>query len=101
MIPAHKSAPRKLISGVLLASAMSLVQAGPAQAAMTKAECQAKAKADYDNALNACYQWASDPDPYRTCINDAGYAHHIAYKRCQRLPNVPTVDRATLKASSR
>lgn len=81
------SANSRLALNLLLASGLALGAVQTAQAAQTRAECVAKARSDYDSAVNACWQWASDPDPYNSCMNDAAFAHQTAYQKCQKIVN--------------
>lgn len=95
----------RLVRNLLLATSFVLGAAQTAQAAPTRTECLEKAQADYDNAVSACWHWASDPDPYVSCLNQAAAAHQTASSKCKRIINRPPVlapvDRPTQKAPSR
>lgn len=95
----------RLICDLLLATAFAFGAVETAHAAPTTSECLEKAQADYDSAVSACRHWASDPDPYVTCLNEAAFAHHVAYKKCQKIirrpPALPPVDKPIQRAPSR
>lgn len=95
----------RMFRGLVLASGFAFGPVQMAHAAPTKAECLERAQADYDNAVQACHSWASDPDPYITCLNDAAFAHQSAYQKCQRIikrpPALSSADKPTQRATSR